>query len=545
MRVWRHASVRTKLMVVAMATSVAALLMAAGGIVSYELQSARRTLTSRLDSVASLTGATSTAAIQFGDRRVAGETLSVLSRDPDFEAARLDLVDGTHFASHVRKPSVIPERLPVEFAGVVGGSVVVSRAVMLDGRVIGAIRLQGGLDAAYAPLRQYLVILVAVLAASSLVAYLLSSGLQRVISGPILRLANTASTVSDQRDYALRARKESDDEIGLLVDRFNEMLAQIERRDAAINEARHELEARVRDRTHTLQLEIDERRRTENQLIVAKAAAEEASVAKSAFLANMSHELRTPLNAIIGYSEMLIEDAADRGQDAAVHDLEKIVGAGRHLLALITDVLDLSKIEAGRMELDLERFDVADVIRAAVATSQTLAAAHGNSLTAASVDGLGIVRADRTKVQQVLLNLLSNACKFTKSGWVTVDARREASPAGDQILIDVSDNGLGMTPEQTARLFREFTQADASTTRKFGGTGLGLAISQRLCQLMGGVLTVDSEFGRGSRFTVKLPAEVGDSVTRTGKLARPVPGGASGARPAAPALATSGGRHAN
>jgi signal transduction histidine kinase/ActR/RegA family two-component response regulator len=241
------------------------------------------------------------------------------------------------------------------------------------------------------------------------------------------------------------------------------------------------------------------------EAVEARSAAVEASVAKSAFLANMSHELRTPLNAIIGYSEMLQEDSRGLGAADAVADLEKITSAGRHLLALITDVLDLSKIEAGRMELHVETFDAGAVLRSVLGTSEALAAARGNRLTTTGLDRLGILSSDQVKFQQILLNLIGNACKFTSQGLVHVACRREPGAPADWIVIDVSDTGVGMTPDQRARLFREFTQADTSTTRRFGGTGLGLAISQRLCGMLGGAITVDSQFGQGSTFTVRLP----------------------------------------
>jgi len=244
----------------------------------------------------------------------------------------------------------------------------------------------------------------------------------------------------------------------------------------------------------------------------AKAAAEEANLAKSAFLANMSHELRTPLNAIIGYSEMLQEDAVAEGASASVADLQKIAGAGRQLLALITDVLDLSKIEAGRMDVHVEPFGGAAVVQAVLDTSQALARARSNALSASGLETLGTLHGDPTKLHQVLLNLVGNACKFTSHGRIHVAAARETGPAGDWLVVTVTDTGIGIAPEQMGRLFREFSQADASTTRRFGGTGLGLAISQRLCHLMGGAITVESHFGRGSVFTVRLPATVPQAI---------------------------------
>jgi GAF domain-containing protein len=229
---------------------------------------------------------------------------------------------------------------------------------------------------------------------------------------------------------------------------------------------------------------------------------------KSAFLASMSHELRTPLNAIIGYSEMLQEEAGDLGQDAFIPDLVKINAAGKHLLELINTVLDLSKIEAGKMDLYLEDFDVARLIMDIVAVVEPLAERKGNRLDVSCDPAAGAMRADLTKVRQVLFNLLSNACKFTEHGTVTLGVTRPRAEADDRLVFEVRDTGIGMTPEQMGRLFQEFSQADASVARRFGGTGLGLALSRRLASMMGGDITVQSEFGRGSSFTLWLPARV-------------------------------------
>ncbi len=290
------------------------------------------------------------------------------------------------------------------------------------------------------------------------------------------------------------------------------------------------LNTKLVERTQFLEMELLEHSRAKNELVLAKAAAEEASIAKSTFLANMSHELRTPLNAIIGYSEMLIEDAEELGAAHMVADLGRVVGAGRHLLALITGVLDLSKIEAGRMELDPDSFEAAEAVQSAVDTSQALAAARRNVLSVDNVANLGPVHTDRTKLQQVLLNLVGNACKFTQDGKVHVSARREAGSNGDWLVVDVVDSGIGMTPDQMAGLFREFTQADAATTRRYGGTGLGLAISRRLCHLMGGTLTVESEIGVGSTFTVRIPADVRRALPKpSDKTSLPAAGAARAA----------------
>jgi signal transduction histidine kinase len=229
----------------------------------------------------------------------------------------------------------------------------------------------------------------------------------------------------------------------------------------------------------------------------------EASQHKSQFLANMSHELRTPLNAIIGVSEMLHEDAEALKQDT--EPLDRVLGAARHLLALINDILDLSKIEAGRMELALSSFALAPLIADVVKTIEPLAAKNGNKVAAHCDADIGTVYVDQMRLRQALLNLMSNANKFTERGAISVNARLTQESGRDWITIEVTDTGIGMTPEQMGKLFQEFSQASSTTASKYGGTGLGLAISRRFCQMMGGNITVESEPGRGSTFTIRLP----------------------------------------
>ncbi len=281
--------------------------------------------------------------------------------------------------------------------------------------------------------------------------------------------------------------------------------AAVAERTAELRTAQDELELRVEQRTRDLENEIAERKTIEQHLLQAKATAEESSRAKSDFLANMSHELRTPLNAILGYSELLEEEALEGGKPEIVNDLRKIASSGRQLLALINDVLDLAKIEAGRMSVDLKPVPVTDLLREVAQTAEPLARKQGNRFVVEDGHLRDSLVVDPIKFRQSLLNLLSNACKFTENGQVTLTVDERSERGENWSCWQVRDNGIGIAAESIAKLFQKFSQVDASRTRKYGGTGLGLAISQRFCQMMGGHITVESEPGQGSAFTIHIP----------------------------------------
>jgi len=261
-----------------------------------------------------------------------------------------------------------------------------------------------------------------------------------------------------------------------------------------------------------------ELKRKNQELEKALITAREATTLKSRFLANMSHELRTPINAVIGYSEMLTEEATDLGKEAFIPDLQKINVAGRHLLLLVDDVLDLSKIEAGRMDLHLETFDIRQMLHDVSTTMQPQVDKNSNTLHIEIPNKIGTMRADVTKVRQALFNLLSNSCKFTNSGKIHLGVFRKFAAGKEWIEFFVKDSGIGMNADQTAMVFDAFTQADASTTRKYGGTGLGLTITRKFCEMMGGNISVQSEPNKGSTFTLRLPAEVVDERLMTSSL---------------------------
>lgn len=513
-------SIEKKLGLITFFTSTTALVLSTVGFLIFDTISVTRTTRWNLTTEAEVLGITSTAALTFGDNTAGDEILNALKARPAVVRAALYDVEGNLFATYPG-PEDIPARLPVpgpwSESSLKGGFIRTYQPISFDGRQIGTIFVQSNTAEIEQRLQTYLLIVSVLMLFSGWVAFLLSSSLRVMITGPILHLERTMQQVTRSRDYSLRVQKQYSDEVGTLIDGFNTMIGEIDDAQTELRALNDNLEERVAERSESLR--------------EAKELAEQANRTKSAFLANMSHELRTPLNAILGYSEMLVEECEDADNPEYLEELNRINKAGKHLLSIINNVLDLSKIEAGRVELTIEAFDFREVIDDVVGTVEQIARKHSNQLVVVAPDSLP-VESDQTKARQVLLNLLSNACKFTDAGTITISAKSDSGSGHGWLEVNVEDTGIGIDPHQADRLFEPFVQADASTTRKYGGTGLGLAISRRYCRLVGGDLTVESVPGVGSTFSMRVPSRAVVEETVGGR--QPVPTEATAPAPREP-----------
>ncbi len=486
----RRASIRQRLRLIILLTSGLGLLAACSAFVLYDLSYQRQELLESHLTLARVLAENLASELTFDDRAAAGRSLEALRASDDVAAAAVYNASGHLVATYLsaeHPEAAPPTRPPPDQVGFSDDGLLIVRYIRQGDLRIGTIYLHAELSKLNAIARQHIIATIAVLLVCVLLTYALASLLQRVITVPLISLADTVREFATSQDTSIRAKKFADDELGALVDNFNELLGRIER-----------------DRE--LQARNDELKRE-------KARIEAAARAKTEFLANMSHEIRTPMTAILGYIELLTDDGV-ADDERRIYN-ETIRRNGQHLLNIINDILDLSKIEAGKMRIERESCLLAEILDDLVALMSGRAREKGLEF---SLEYKGktpeTIETDPTRLRQILINLVGNAVKFTSRGSVKLEVGLATRAPGEppQIHFEVIDTGIGLRYDQIATIFDPFAQADNSTTREFGGTGLGLAISKRLAESLGGTVSVQSEEGRGSRFLVTIETGSLDDV---------------------------------
>jgi signal transduction histidine kinase/CheY-like chemotaxis protein len=498
----RHYSITAKLTGMNMLVSGVALLLACAAFITYDLVSFREGMVHNLSIQAQVAGSNSVSALLFGDPRSAENTLSAFKVAPNIVSADIYTLDGRPFARYRRAGVSDNLKLPLIPSGQAeahwfrDGQLVLGHTIVFQGKPTGAVYIRSDLQEMTRRLKRYAGIAGVVLLASLIAALLFASVFQRAVAEPIVHLAEISRIVSRDKNYSIRATPTGNhDEPDILIGSFNEMLGQIQEREGAIRKVHDELENRVQVRTAELAA-------ANKALELQNREVERATRLKSKFLASMSHELRTPLNAIVGFSDLLAEQTAGQLNDKQKRFVNHIKQGSSHLLQLINDILDLSKIEAGQLELRCEDFQIENALPEVLSTIRPLAMAK-NIRVQHSLETNSAVYADRVRFKQILYNLISNAVKFTpKAGRIDIACHGD----GNLVRISVTDTGIGIRAEDQAVIFEEFRQVEGAADTTHEGTGLGLAITKRLVEQQGGRISVESEPGKGSRFTFTLPA---------------------------------------
>jgi signal transduction histidine kinase/CheY-like chemotaxis protein/HPt (histidine-containing phosphotransfer) domain-containing protein len=503
MRTRQKVPIRKKLMFINVVTSCVAILIVCAAFVAHELSGSRESPVTDVGLLADTVCAQSRTALAANDQDYANQILSHLESEKHVRSAAILTADGEVFAQFPRNEAGGISREVEGARDARNDPLLIVRPIIHRGQKIGSVRLKADSEDMRTLQEQYYLIGGFVLLGSLLLALFMSAKLQLVITEPILQLVKTARTVSKRKDYSLRAkcrfRSKAPYELDVLYAEFNEMLSRIERREEQLSRARDELENHVKERTRALELEIEEHRRTTEELKLARDTALEASRVKSEFLANMSHEILTPMNGIIGMTELALDTQLTKGQE---NYLNMVKSSSEALLHVINDILDFSKIEAGQFELDAMDFNLRDSVGDILGPLSIRAAEKNLEMTNHILPEVpNWLVGDPGRVRQVLINLVGNAVKFTEEGEVVVCIENESLEEDEVVLhFSVSDTGIGISREKMQLIFNAFTQADGSTSRRFGGTGLGLAISSKLVSMMGGRMWVESEAGKGSTF---------------------------------------------
>jgi signal transduction histidine kinase/CheY-like chemotaxis protein len=513
----RLSSIRTKLMAVVMSTTFAATVVSVGTVIGYDLRSYQRTLLADLSTQSELVGHMSAAALNFDDPRLARENLALLRSRPSVRAAAIYNASGQLFASYAApgEAATFPPRPADGPPRMHGRSVLLSAPIIDNGERLGTVYLRAQNRLLERSL-DYLAIAAGVTLLAMATAWLLVRRIGRVVTAPIVALTGVARDVVATRDYSRRAPRTSDDEAAALVESFNTMLGEIEQRTRALEESNREIAREAEQRAHAqhevMRLNQELEHRVHERTMQLETANEEleraieearrANQAKSAFLSSMSHELRTPLNAILGFAQILGSDAMPASEEQKREFAGHIVKAGRHLLTLINEILDLAKVESGAMALSIEPVGLDDVLAECRVMIEPMAAERRIRVLFPELCG-ATVRADRTRLKQVLLNLLSNAVKYNRDGGAVVLACGPGAPG--HTCLSVQDTGLGLRQDQLDALFQPFNRLGQEKGAQ-EGTGIGLVLTRRLVEMMGGQIRVSSSPGVGSVFAIELAA---------------------------------------